>query len=149
MAKNSSSTTTLIVGGLIVAAVLGGIYLFTTGNLPEAPEQGEEQESAAPQEIRSLAGRVTSVNAADNSFVIFQAAEERSFTVKLGANTEFVRLGFPFDINNPPPDTSFTPTREEVTIGDLQVGNQVFVRASVPVLPGEEIVDPLEVQILP
>ncbi|MDP2735894.1 MAG: hypothetical protein Q8P12_06850 [bacterium] len=150
MAKNSSNTATLVVVGVIIIAVLAGAYLFFTGSLPEAG-QGEElgEEQAAPQEIRSLAGRVTSINAAQNSFIILQAAEDRSFTVMLGENTEFIRLGFPFDITNPPPDTSFTPTREEVTIEDLQVGDQVFVRASSPVLPGDDVTDPLEVQILP
>ena len=67
----------------------------------------------------------------------------------LGEETEFIRLVFPFDFINPPADATFTPERELITIEDLQVGDQVFVRSTHTVRTGEDIVQPLEVQVLP
>ena len=43
-------------------------------------------------EVRSIAGRVTAVNVQGNSFVLLQPKEEREFTVRLGQQTEFIRL---------------------------------------------------------
>tara|TARA_Y100000310_G_C20456270_1_gene703217 strand:+ start:307 stop:738 length:432 start_codon:yes stop_codon:yes gene_type:complete len=143
MPKLSLSTIGIIV---VLVAVVGGVYLYSTGGLPEGSEQETQEEQ---QEILSIAGKVTSTNTAENSFVILQPKEERSFTVKLGEETEFIRLVFPFDLNNPPTDTTFTPERETVTIEDLGVNDQVFVRSPKAIKTGEEIVNPLEVQILP
>jgi len=89
------------------------------------------------------------VNIDKNSFVVLQPKEEREFTIKLGERTKFIRLVFPFNLNNPPIDGSFTPEREIVTIGDLEVNDQVFVRSDSPVKTGQDIVNPLEIQILP
>ncbi len=159
MPKLSLSTIGIIV---VLVAVVGGVYLYSTGDLSQLGQEQQEGESESQQlgqeqqkreidqpAVRSIAGKVTSIEIAENSFVIFQAADERSFTVRLGENTNFIRLIFPFDIANPPPGVSFTPIREEVSIEDLKVGEQVFVRSSVPVKSGDEVVDPLEVQILP
>jgi len=75
--------------------------------------------------------------------------ENRKFTVELWEQTEFIRLVFPFDLNNPPADATFTPEREPISIEDLKVGDQVFVRSAIPIRTGEAIVGPLEVQVLP
>ena len=69
--------------------------------------------------------------------------------MRLEEETEFIRLVFPFDINNPPADATFTPKREVVTVGDLKEGDQVFVRSNSPIKTGQDIVSPLEIQILP
>jgi hypothetical protein len=100
-------------------------------------------------ELRSIAGRVTAVNVQGNAFVMLQPKEEREFRVRLGKETEFIRLVFPFDISNPPANATFTPERELITIEDLKVGEQVFVRSANPIRTGEGIVGPLEVQVLP
>lgn len=138
--------TTVIIGVIVIAAVAGGAYLYFTGGLPEVEQNGQEQ---VPQEVRSLSGRVTSINISQNSFVILQEAENRSFTVQPGEDTSFLRLSFPFDIADAPPGTSFTPSIEEVTVEDLTVGNQVFVRPASPVSTGDDIANPIEIQILP
>ena len=100
-------------------------------------------------EVRSIVGRVIAAYVQENSFVLFQPKEERKFLVILGEDTEFIRLVFPFDINNPPADADFTPVRELITIDDLQVGDQVFLRSTHPVRTGENIIHPLEVEVLP
>ena len=146
MPKLNISTIGIIVVLIVVA---GGIYLSFTGNISETEQQQQKEVSIAQPEIKSIAGRVTSVNIDENSFVILQPKEGRSFTVKLGEETEFNRLVFPFDLNNPPQDATFTPEREIVTIKDLEVNDQVFVRSDSLIKTGQDIINPLEIQILP
>ena len=146
MPKLSLSTIGIVV---VLVAVAGGVYFYSTGGLPQLGQEQEKEETTFVPEIRSIAGKVTSVNVSENSFVVLQPREERSFTVKLGEETEFIRLVFPFDLNNPPADVTFTPEREVVTIEDLKEGEQVFVRSNSPIKTGQEIENPLEIQILP
>lgn len=90
------------------------------------------------------------MDAAAKSFTLLQAREKREIKIQLGEATNFVRLVFPFDIANPPADATFTPERQQVTIANLKVGDQVFVRAAEVIQPADkEVVGPTEVQILP
>ena len=148
MPKLSLSTIGIIV---VVVAVVGGIYLYSTGGLSKSGQEQEQQkgETEFAAEVYSIAGKVTSVNTQENSFVLLQPKEERSFEVKLQEETEFFRLVFPFDATNLPADGTFTPERESVTIKDLQVDDQVFVRSDSLIKTDQEIVNPLEIQILP
>jgi|GEM_PF-1945657 hypothetical protein len=146
MAKLNVSTIGIII---ILIVVAGGIYLSFTGSIPEIRQEEQKEESIAQPEIKSIAGRVISINIDENSFVVLQPKEEREFTVKLGEGTEFIRLVFPFDLNNPPTDGNFTPEREIVTIEDLRASDQVFVRSNSSIQTGQDIVSPLEIQILP
>ena len=148
MPKLSLSTIGIVI---VLVAVVGGVYFYFTGGFSQLGQEQEQQkeETTFVPEVRSVAGKVTSVNVAENSFVLLQVNEERSFTVKLGEETEFIRLVFPFDLNNPPADITFTPEREVVTIEDLKENEQVFVRSNTPIKIGQEITNPLEIQILP
>ena len=146
MPKLSLSTIGIIV---VLVAVVGGIYFYSTGGISQLGQEQEKEETTFVPEVRSIAGKVTSVNVSENSFVLLQPREERSFTVKLGEETEFIRLVFPFDLNNPPADVTFTPEREVVTIEDLKEGEQVFVRSNSPIQADQDIINPLEIQILP
>ena len=95
MAKLNVSTIGIII---ILIVVAGGIYLSFTGSIPEIRQEEQKEESIAQPEIKSIAGRVISINIDENSFVVLQPKEEREFTVKLGEGTEFIRLVFPFDL---------------------------------------------------
>ncbi|MDA1337577.1 MAG: hypothetical protein O3C23_02330 [bacterium] len=137
-----------IIGTIALAVVVGGgAYLYFAGSIPA--NEKEQAQTEEVQEILSIAGRVTSINVDENSFIVLQPKEEREFVVLVGEETEFIRLVFPFDLNNPPTEGSFTPEREVVTVKDVQVNDQVFIRASSPVTTGQDIVSPLEIQILP
>ena len=128
---------------LLLLAGAGALIYFAPKQEKEEPKQEEEVV------IKSIAGKVVSVNAEDSSFVLLQQRDEIEFNVKLGDKTDFIRLVFPFDINNPPAEATFTPERKRVTIKDLKVNSQVFVRSSTAIKNGEEIINPLEIQILP
>jgi len=146
MPKFNIATIIIIV---VALAVAGGIFVSFSERLPQIGREQKKEEITFKSEIRSIAGRVTFVDTKENSFVLLQPKEERSFTVKLTEETEFIRLVFPFDLNNPPPGVTFTPEREVVTIEDLKEGEQVFVRSNSPITEGQDIVNPLEIQILP
>lgn len=139
----------IIIGGIVIVVVVVGIFLFTTGKITpvESPEP-EEQTLAA--ETLSLAGKVTSVDADNNSFVMTDGQSEQEFTIQIGVETEFIRLVFPFDLASPPEDLeTFVPERQNTTVQELAEGDFVFVRSSHEVKSGEEVVDPIEIQILP
>ncbi len=142
----------IIIIGVVGAVIVGGIYFYSSGGLKQSLKTKAEKEEVPqvqPRAVSSIAGRVTAVNARENSFVLLQPKEETRFTVKVGQNTEFIRLSFPFDVSNPPAGATFTPKREIITIEDLKENDQVFVRASSPIKTEQDIVDPLEVQVLP
>ena len=137
----------ILVMGVVGIVILGGIYLYSSGKLPQLT--GGSQEEEVFEEVSSVAGQVVSVDAAGNSFVLLQPKEERKFTVKLGENTAFMRLVFPFDVANPPANATFTPERKAVTIEDLKIDDQVFVRSEDIIKKGQGSINALEVQILP
>ena len=137
----------IIIGVVVIALVGGGIFLFTTGRITPT-EESKEQTLAA--EIFSLAGQVVSVNTGSNSFVMTDQQSGQDFTVTIGEETEFISLEFPFDLGAPPEDLeTFVPERKDTTIQALRAGDFVFVRSSHEIKSREEVVNPLEIQILP
>jgi len=154
-----NSTTIGIVIALVV--IIGGVYFYSTDRQTQSNQeqqvqreqqvqQGQKEqkkvETIIEREIRSIAGKVTSLNISSNSFVMRDSNQERSFTVKLGEKTEFIRLVFPTDSST---GADFAPRREVITIKDLKKSEQVFVRSNSPIKTGLDIVSPLEVQVLP
>lgn len=139
----------ILIIGVVGVVIVGGIFLYSSGKLQKPAGGSQEETQQAFLEVFSIAGKVTAVDAQNNSFVVLQPKEERSFTVKLGEETEFIRLVFPFDIANPPAEATFTPERKPIAIKDLKENSQVFVRSSHVIKTKQDIVDPLEVQVLP
>lgn len=140
----------IIIAGVVGVVVLGGILLVLSPDMrKKGMNESQQEQTGQPPQVLSIAGKVVSIDQAGNSFVLLQPKEERQFTVKLGEGTAFIRLVFPFDIANPPAEATFTPKREIITIEDLKENDQVFVRASSPIKTKQDIVNPLEVQVLP
>jgi hypothetical protein len=144
----------LTVSDSYVYTVGGGLFVLQYLQASDAPSTTaltltSPPTQAFPEGTRSIAGRVTRLHVHANSFVVFLPKEGLEFTVRLGKQTEFIRLVFPFNSKNPPADATFTPKRELTTIENLKIGDQVFVRSSHPIRSGEDVVGPLEVQVLP
>ena len=139
----------IIIVGVVGAVIVGGVLLYSSGAFKTGGQGSTGGTSQEQQDVLSIAGKVVSVNVAENSFVVLQPKEERQFIVKLGESTAFIRLVFPFDVANPPAEATFTPERKVITIKDLKENDQVFVRASSPIKTKQDIVNPLEVQTLP
>ncbi|MDP2637407.1 MAG: hypothetical protein Q8P03_02235 [bacterium] len=135
------SVTSTQVGLLIVlAAIIGGVYYFYFAQRQESQTQVQEQS----REVFNIVGEVKSVG--DKSFVVSQ--EGKDYTVNVGADTQMIKLTLP-PISDDSGETTFTPEKRVITILDITTQDQVFVRSSHSVKPGEDIVNPLEVQVLP
>lgn len=138
----------LIIAVVVIVVVVVGIFLFSTGKIAPTETSVEEQTEAVS--TLSLAGQVVLVDVENNSFVMTDQQTEQEFMVQVGAETEFIRLTFPFDPASPPEDLeTFIPERENVTIQELIEKDFVFVRSSHEVQSGDVVIDPLEIQILP
>src|SRR3989338_5247911 len=131
----------IVIAGVVGVIILGGIYFYSSGKFPQLT--GGAKEEQVFEEVTSIAGKVVSVDPENNSFTLLQPKEDRQFVVKLGEDTAFIRLGFPFDIANPPVNATFTPERKTITVEDLKENHQVFVRASSPIKAKQDIVNPL------
>lgn len=130
---------------IIILIIAGIIYTFLPSKEPlELPDK----EESSP-EVFSITGKVILVNFQENSFVIVEPKEQKEFAVNVGEEAEMTQLIFPFDIHNPPPEATFTPERKPVTVLDLNEGSQVFVRSSHSIKEGQDILNPIEIQILP
>lgn len=127
---------------VVLLAVLGGIYVFS-----QQKKEGSPVQSGEMQETFSIAGSVQSADA--TGFVVQESTFKQDFRVVVGNDTQMIKLSFPFDMNNPPEEASFVPEKAEITLEDIKKGDQVFVRSSHVVKPGQDITNPLEVQILP
>lgn len=141
----------ILIIGVVGIVIVGGILLYSSGKISQPTNQGQKESEGTRSQpaVSSIAGKVVSVDVANNSFVLLQQKEERQFVVKLGEATEFIRLVFPFDIANPPAEATFTPERKVITIKDVKENDQAFVRSATPIKTGQELVNPLEIQILP
>lgn len=138
--KNFTSTQLGLL--LVLFAVIGGVYYFVQLQEKESPAQSGEM-----QETFSIAGSVQSVDA--TGFVVQESTFKQDFRVVVGNDTQMIKLSFPFDLNNPPEEASFVPEKAEITLEDIKKGDQVFVRSSHVVKQGQDITNPLEVQVLP
>src|SRR3989338_1451282 len=137
---NMKSITSTQLGLLIVlAAVIGGVYYFEQQR-QESQTQVQEQSG----EVFNIVGEVKSVG--NQSFVVSQGGLD--YTISLGVDTQMIKLTLP-PIGDDSGETSFIPEKRVITISDIKARDQVFVRSSHSVKPGEEIVNPLEVQVLP
>ncbi len=129
---------------VLIVVILGiGVFLF------KVPQNMKGKQAQTQNAVLSIAGSVGAVNVSGNSFALINAKEGKEVTVKVGNNTKMVRLVFPFDLKNPPANKTFTPERKPIALKDLKTGDQVFVRASEPIKAGQDVINPIEIQILP
>ena len=146
------SVNQLIIAVVVIVIVVVGIVLFSMGKItPVTPaESPKQEEHVVAAGTLSLSGKVISVDVGNNSFVMADQQSQQEFTIKVGEQTDFISLGFPFDPASPPKDIeTFIPERLDTTIEELVEGDFVFIRSSHEVKSGKEVVDPVEIQILP
>ncbi len=136
---------------LVLIAVIAVIGAFLFGVPQKLLKYGinTQQKQANQTEQLSIAGKVSGVTLAGNSFKLINIRDGKEVIVKLGSNTKMVRLVFPFDVKNPPESKTFTPKLQPATLKDLKAGDQVFIRASEAIKAGQDVINPIEIQILP
>lgn len=145
--------TQLQVGAILIVIIVAlGVILYGfppkfTKQSPTPSQKQATTQASAP--VSSFAGKVSKVDAKNSSFALVNAQDQKTVTITIGKDTTMVRLVFPADVKSLPANKAFSPERKNITLADMKVGDQVFVRLSKPVNAGQDATDPLEVQVLP
>lgn len=121
----------IIILAVIIVLIFGGIIGWTLvqkSKIPVGEEVTPEEEVA--EEVFSLSGIVSSVDAANNFLMVKPAGEEKEIKVVLSDTTKLIKLEFPFDPANPPAEATFTPIQTEIEISDFKTGDNVFIKTA-------------------
>src|SRR4030043_2431305 len=109
----------IIILSVVIVLIFGGIIgwtVFQKGKM--SPEQ----------EVFSLSGTVSNVNVNNNYLMVKPDGAEKEIKVVLSDTTELIKLRLPFDPENPPAETTFTPEETEIEISNFQAGDRVFIK---------------------
>jgi len=141
----------IIILAVVIVLIFGGIIGWTIiqkGKIPSGEEitPGEEEKA---EELFSLSGIVSSVDAENNFLMVKPAEEEKEIKVILSETTSLVKFEFPFDPKNPPKEATFTPTQTEIEISDFKVGDSIFIKTTVNIAGESEFDDVDFIHIMP
>lgn len=131
---------------IIVFGFVGFLFFFSSP--AEKPKDNSAKQETA-KEIFSLAGVLSEVNEEENYLLVKKSGEEKEIKVILGKDTEIIQLKFPFDLKNPPKETSFTPERIPIKIGDLKKGDNVLIETRMNIAGKTEFDGVSRIQVLP
>ncbi len=140
----------IIVLVVVVVLILVGIIGWNSvqkSKIPAGEEVTPEEEEV--EEVFSLSGVVSSVNAENNFLMVKPAGEEKEVKVVLSDTTTLIKLEFPFDPANPPAEATFTPIQTEIEISDFKAGDNVFVKTTENIAGKSEFDDVDFIHILP
>ena len=56
--------------------------------------------------------------------------QEMEVKVVVSEATKLIKIEFPFDLENPPKGTEFTPIQTEVEFSDFKSGDDVFIKTT-------------------
>jgi len=113
----------IIILVLVIVIIFGGIIGWFLVQKSEIPSGG-----GVAGEVFSLSGVVSSVDVENNFLMVRLNKEEKETKIVLSDTTELIKIGLPFDQENPPAETTFTPEQTEIKISDFQVGDNVSIR---------------------
>lgn len=95
-----------------------------------SPEEKVTPGQEKVEEIFSLSGVVSSVDAANNFLMVKPAGKENNVKVIVSETTKLIKLELPFNPANPPAEATFTPKQTEITISGFKAGDNVFVKTA-------------------
>lgn len=119
----------IIILVVVVVLILVGVFVWNSTQRSKIPG-GEEVTPEEAEEVFSLSGVVSSVDAANNFLMVKPAGAEKEVKVVLSDTTELIKLEFPFDPANPPAEATFTPIQTEIEISDFKAGDNVFIKTA-------------------
>ena len=146
---NIRKTQLLIAGiAVLIAAVLALSYFLSVPGQQGTSEQGAQGGTAEElgENVLTIAGKILEVNTAGDFLVFEEQRTKERFRVVAGESTSFVRLAAPANVKE---GASFTFEKEVIGIGDLEADRQAFISSSHPVQSGKDIINPIEVKMLP
>ena len=115
---------------IVVVLVFGGIISWTLlqkGKIYPKEEVIPEVEEI--EEVFSLSGIVSGVDAENNFLMVKPVGEEREVKLILSETVRLIKLEFPFDPKSPPKEGTFTTKQTEIKISDFKTGDNVFIKA--------------------
>jgi len=134
---------------VIVILIFGGIIgwsLIQKEKIPSGEEVAQEEEV---EEVFSLSGIVSSVDAENNFLMVKPVNQEKEVKVTVSETTKLVKLELPFDPKNPPKEATFTPKETEIEISDFKAGDNVFIKTTVNIAGKTEFDEVDFIHILP
>jgi len=135
---------------LVVALILGGVIGWFLGQRSAIPSQEEVvEEEGVLEEVFTLSGIVSGVDAENNFLMVKPAGEEKTIKVILSGTTELIKLELPFDQENTPRETTFVPEQTEIKISDFEVGDNVFIKTAKNIAGRSKFNNVVFVHILP
>jgi len=139
--------------GIVVAVVLivGGVIGWVSIQKSKIPSGGEiiPGEEEKVEELFSLSGIVSSVDAQNNFLMVKPANQEKEVKVLVSDTTKMIKLELPFDPKNPPKEATFTPKQTEITISGIKAGDNVFIKTKTNMAGKTEFDDIDFIHILP
>lgn len=147
---NKKQLTVLIV---IVVLIFAGTFAWFLSQKPNAPGEEEsvreEIQKEEAQESYSLSGVISSIDVENNFLMVKPASQGKEIKVILSDATKLIKLEFPFDPENPPEGTTFTPKMVQITIKDLKVGDNLLVESTINIYGKDEFDNVSRIQVLP
>ncbi|MFH1780942.1 MAG: hypothetical protein ABH841_02975 [Candidatus Nealsonbacteria bacterium] len=117
--------------------IIGGVFCFKYLNKTTVEEF-------------NMSGKVLSVNASQSFLILKPMSKESEVKVFISKTTKLMKFEASFAKDNPPPPgTQFTPTKTEVSLGDLRQGDEIFLKSSKNILGKKNINDVEFIQVLP
>jgi len=139
----------IIILVVVIVLIFGGIIGWNFVQKPKIPTGEEVTPEEEVEEVFSLSGVVSSINAENNFLMVKPAGEEKEVKVVLSDTTKLIKLEFPFDPANPPAEATFTPIQTEIEISDFKAGDNVFIKATENIAGKTEFDDVDFIHILP
>ncbi|MDD5145314.1 MAG: hypothetical protein PHF44_00475 [Candidatus Pacebacteria bacterium] len=144
--KKSKPIFFLILILFFAALAAGAYFMYYYKFNPAEPANFTE----TTEKIFELNGFVSKVDARKYTIVINPIEENaKPVTAVISAATKITKIEFPFDINNPPQEITFTPTETTITISELKEGQQVFLTSSENIANKTKINSVTSIEVMP
>jgi len=125
---------------LIVAGIIGWALIQKSKISPK-----EEK----IEEVFSLQAIVSSVDTENSFLTVKPLNQEMEIKVIVSDTTKLVRVELPFDPENPPRGTQFTPIQTEAEFSDFKVGDNIFIKTAENIVGKTEFGSVDSISILP
>ncbi|MBZ9572625.1 hypothetical protein KJA17_00305 [Patescibacteria group bacterium] len=133
----------LIIGGIISWAVFQKSKISPKEET--IPEEEIVSKEIVAEEIFSLSGIVSKVDAENNLLTVKPAGEKNEVKVIVSQETKLFKLVYPSEPGNP----SFALNRVKITIEDIKPEDRVFIKTNIDIAGKKEFNDVDYIEILP
>lgn len=101
------------------------------------------------EEVFGFSGVVYSVDAENNFLIVRPQEKEKEVKVTLSPDTRLMKLNFPINLKDILEEEEFTMEEAQATIGDFEVGDNIFVKTNKNIAGRTEFNDVIFIHIMP